>query len=252
MGRTTPRRAAVGNRITPRLWSARAAATSGTHSKEGIRHAEANPDSHVAQSSPIPKLHLRPLAVLLHPIGLLADFHAAPTTQGQQLSSAGHRVDALARAYQPRPAAGIRRIDLCNTISDFGSIDRGWLDADHRARSHHGLPRHTPKPTGVAVPGIGSHHTYTHSAAGARLPLAKISPEAANSQSGTLVCHQLQLVVWELRTGLTAGFSRASQSGTSPAEAGSTNKVVGRLPPTKVGGKQDKCDLITTDQREIV
>ena len=47
-----------------------------------------------------------------------------------------------------------------------------------------------------------------------------------------------------------AGFSRAFNSSRSPAEAGSRNKVVARLPPTEVGGKQDSCDATTTAQQE--
>ena len=39
--------------------------------------------------------------------------------------------------------------------------------------------------------------------------LAKISHEATNSQGGTPVCHQLQLVVGEPWERVAAGFSRA-------------------------------------------
>ncbi len=46
----------------------------------------------------------------------------------------------------------------------------------------------------------------------------------------------------------SAGLLNSSRS---PAEAGSRNKVLGKLPPTEVGGKQDSCDVITTAKREI-
>jgi hypothetical protein len=41
--------------------------------------------------------------------------------------------------------------------------------------------------------------------------MKKISHEAANSQGKILVCHQLQLVVGDSGTELSAGFSRAFQ-----------------------------------------
>ncbi len=48
----------------------------------------------------------------------------------------------------------------------------------------------------------------------------------------------------------TAGFSRASWSTRSPAEARSRNKGVGRPPPTEVGGKQGSCNVIATARQE--
>ncbi len=46
----------------------------------------------------------------------------------------------------------------------------------------------------------------------------------------------------------SAGLFNSSRS---PAEAGSSDNVVDRLPPTEVGGKQDSCVVITTAKREI-